>query len=43
LLLLSNDPKLVHELLHPSKKLEKVYKVLVKQEWSPQLSALTRA
>lgn len=43
LLLLSNDPKLVHELLHPSKKLEKVYKVLVKQERHPQLSALTRA
>ena len=43
LLLLSNDPKLVHELLHPSKKLEKVYKVLIKQERSPQLSALTRA
>ncbi len=42
LLLLSNDPKLVHELLHPSKKLEKVYKVLVKQERTPQLSALTR-
>jgi 23S rRNA pseudouridine2605 synthase len=42
LLLLSNDPKLVHELLHPSKKLEKVYKVLVKQERTVQLSALTR-
>jgi pseudouridine synthase len=43
LLILSNDPKLVHELLHPSKKCEKVYKVLIKQEWSPELSALTRA
>lgn len=42
LLLLSNDPKLVHELLHPSKKLPKVYHVLVRQERSAQHSALTK-
>jgi len=42
LLILSNDPKLVHELLHPSKKCDKVYKVMIKQEWNQELNALTK-
>lgn len=42
LLVLCNNPAKVNELLHPRNKHQKVYEVLVKQEWSEELTRLAR-
>lgn len=42
LLILTNTPEQVHELLHPSKKLEKVYEVIIKQPRDKHLLAVVK-